>query len=106
MNFWERIINALNPCVHMWDVTEKLVDDKDDPRHIKLIKTCSVCGQTKVEEFQAPPKMSCPPHKWVNKQRVSVFGPKPQLVNNKPTPIRYDYEQQCERCGDLRVVRL
>lgn len=105
-SWWSRFINALNPCVHTWEITQTLKDDEQNTQQIRTIKTCMVCGVSKAEDWELPGRNKPCVHRWESQRRISVYGKTERRVNGKPVPDHYEVEQQCMRCGDLRSVRL
>jgi hypothetical protein len=98
MNIIRCLVEALNPCVHQYTVVATMYDDKDDPKVTTIISECEICGHAKRAVFKAEGVCF---HYWKTLRRVGVWKDKTDTL-----PFAFSYEQQCEKCGDLREVKL
>lgn len=100
-NMWSRIVNALNPCVHIWEVTATMYDNPENPRHTRILKTCTVCGETKQEDFVAPGE---PPHEhsWVTFSSTRIVDDLSKPLD-KVSTLGWKFDQKCA-CDEIRQV--
>ncbi len=107
MSWLADLVKAVNPCIHQYRVISTLPNRKKDPTAVTVVRCCDICGdlETTVVKSEPPPDDGVHHHKWKNIQRITVYknGTDPKDIKN--LPLRYDYDQQCEGCGDVRTVR-
>lgn len=103
---WERFINWMNPCVHSWQVIERLKDSETDATAVTLVRECTICGVLDTVTIEGPKRPPvphvCPPHKWQTFHTVNLVDEK-QIINGKPSQRGTKLLQQCDFCGDTRT---
>jgi hypothetical protein len=101
MNIIRWLVEALNPCIHQYEVTSTMVDDPDNPRHTRLVKTCFICGRTITEDHVAPAS-SAHVHEWVTFEKVRIVD-NMSLPKDQWSVSGFKLHQHC-KCGDVRSV--
>lgn len=107
MNIIRRIVEALNPCIHQWDVVDTLKDNPENPRTVNIIRACNICGTIDQQTIVAPTAQGCPPHKWVNVSSIKIVDDVNAAATGKPfATMGFKITQQCSGCGELRTKQV